>query len=414
MVDLVAGFGEEIQQAAHTKVVGGARPERGFAESVPSLLEHLLSPAHRRDGLAAIKVPHLDREPASAQRFRRELEAMKTHRHPALIRLIDFDPTDPPRWLAMEFHPRGVLQVEPNRSRFRGNALETLRLLRPMAEALGLIHQRGDIHRDIKPNNIFVAEDGSLVLGDWGVVLLGPDPTRLTEAAPAHSRDWVPDWVQFGEERTYTPAVDVFAFAKVIYFLVAGENVMASQFERRAEALLKKHPGARGLHATLSLLRRCIVDQQEKITIPDASSLLNEIDSLLANEAAGPGQQVILPFLSSNSVTDLSMVSSNYPSTASDLPALPALSLPVHISGPVSRFEARVRYHGGPGAIQFRIAGAASDRHELPRTPDDHPGIWTDPIHLRRNAPVSPGWHQLSVHGAGSTGLSGFLLYAMR
>ena len=84
--------------------------------------------------------------------------------------------------------------------------------------------------------------------------LPGPDATRMTKADPAHSRDWVPDWVQFGQERTYAPTVDVFALAKVAHYLLDGENVMASQMPRRLKVLRGKYTGAPGLDAMLSFL----------------------------------------------------------------------------------------------------------------------------------------------------------------
>lgn len=282
---------ESMRTVGSQPADGSSKPLSGALES---LIQNVLRTTRDRGGFAAIKVPHSEVTAADQRRLGREVEAMKSFQHPALIRLLDHDVGEPVEWFAVEYHERGVLDTLPNREKYRGKPVEILRDLLPIAEALGIIHDRSAVHRDVKPKNIFVADDGHLVLGDFGVVLPGPDATRLTNADPAHSRDWVPDWVQFGQERTYTPAVDVFSLAKVAHYLLDGENVMASQMPDKVRALWRTYAGAPGLGAMLSLLERCIVTHERDLAITDGGRLAREISDIVSEETMLQGHPEIV------------------------------------------------------------------------------------------------------------------------
>lgn len=212
----------------------------------PSFLGHLLVEARNHRGTSAVKIPRSDVTKATdSLRFQREIEAMEQHQHSALVCLFDHDTKNPPAWFAMEYHPRGEIGLEANRKQYIGNPLAALRAIRPIADGLGLLHRNTFVHRDVKPKNIFVGDDG--VLGDFGIVLPGEDATRMT-GATIHSRDWVPDWVRFDNLATYKPVVDVFMLAKVLFFLISGgNNVMSSQADDAFDALAAKYPNSQGL-----------------------------------------------------------------------------------------------------------------------------------------------------------------------
>jgi len=382
---------------------------------IPGLVGRLLLAAHTRSGIAAVKIPHVPATGGAEDlRFQREIQAMKQHKHPALIRLFDTDARTPPTWFAVEYHSRGDLQQEVNREKYIGNPLAVLEDIRPIADGLGMLHRSGFVHRDVKPKNVFVADDGHLVLGDFGIVLPGEDVTRIT-GAEIHSRDWVPDWVRFGDLPTYTKVVDVFMLAKVIYFLVSGgDNVMASQAERAFSALLTKFPNARGLEATLSLLRKCIVLQEEECTISDGAALAAEIDRLLAAETIDPRARLLFSFLSMSLSTGQPLSQNRVLSENQPLPPIQGLSgLQVFVSPSACEFVARARSFGQNSVLEYRIGNATSKRVALPATGGSHPGTWSDPIHLRATKGVPVGWQELSVGGAGPSDISGFMLYAL-
>lgn len=380
-----------------------------------SMLEYVLGAAREQDGIAAVKLPHFEPgHPEGEERFRREVEATEQYEHPALIRFIDRDPDNPPRWLAMEYHARGNLAAPANRTRYLGEPLTILADLRPMAEALGVLHQRNAVHRDVKPRNIFVADNGHLILGDFGIVVPGPEASHLTVIEPAHSRDWVPDWVQFGEERKYTTAVDVFSLAKVMYYLLAGENVMASQLYREVETIREKYPKARGLAATLALLQECIVDREDKCTITDGAALVKEIDNILTVDSIGPPKQLVFSCLSTHASTDMDLADQGSLQKDDKLPPVPRLSgIQVLLTRPTERIVGRARISGRDGVLQIEVGGSASERLEIPASEVAAVDVWTNELVVHTDTPLTPGWYELIVRGAGyRMSVSGLVVYA--
>ena len=112
-------------------------------------------------------------------------------------------------------------------------------------------------------------------------------PKRSRESSRRTVETRVPDWVRFGEERHYTAAVDAFALAKVIYYLLTGQNVMASQIGVELEKLEEGARNVPGMMDTLALLEKCIVTLEKDVTIHDGEALRDEIDAILRT-ASGP------------------------------------------------------------------------------------------------------------------------------
>jgi serine/threonine protein kinase len=380
-------------------------------------IERILIAARGQDGIAAVKVPHLATASAGdEERFRREVDATEQYVHPALIRFIDRDRRNPPQWFAMEYHARGNLSEPVNRAKYLGDPLTILSDIRPIADAIRLVHHGKAVHRDVKPKNIFVADGGNLVLGDFGIVVPAPEATRLTAIEPAHSRDWVPDWVQFGEERRYTTAVDVFALAKVMYYLLAGENVMASQLYREIEILRTKYSDTRAISPMLTLLEKCIVDREDKTVITDGAGLVKEIDNILTSEAARSSKQMLFSWVSSSAATDLALpyIGGSVDVNVAELPRMPRLSgIPVFIGRPTDRMIGRARLRGTGGTIQIAIGVATSERTRLPLSAGMADDTWTDEFVIRAPSPLPPGWHEVAVYAGGlDAHVSGLLLYA--
>jgi serine/threonine protein kinase len=110
-------------------------------------------------------------------RLENEILALRTVQHAAALKLLYSNPTK--RFIVTEYHPNGTLGKHLDR--YKGRPSEALEAFRPLADAVRAIHEQKVIHRDIKTGNIFVAADGRLVLGDFGIVFFkdGSDQ-RLT------------------------------------------------------------------------------------------------------------------------------------------------------------------------------------------------------------------------------------------
>jgi len=235
----------------------------------------------KQDGVSVVKVPHSISDGDTLGRLRDEIKAMDSCDHPGLIKLINHDPKDPPQWFVMEYHANGIL--ESHASKYKGKPVETLVAIKPVVDGVATLHRAGYVHRDIKPKNIFVTLKGDLVLGDFGIVFTRDDDrTRITKPGESIcSRDWIPDWVRFRNPNEFTAKVDVFMLAKVIYFMITGENVLSTQLVDEDKDLAKLFSGAKGIALVNDLLKNCIVGREIDCKVENAEKLSKRIDGLI-------------------------------------------------------------------------------------------------------------------------------------
>jgi serine/threonine protein kinase len=115
-----------------------------------------------------------------ARRFQREIEMLKRIRHPAVLRILDWGTSPTGLFFVTELVGGEDLKLAIRR-RGPWPAPEAAALGATLADALAAAHAQGVIHRDVKPNNVMVARDGSLRLLDFGLARgSGIDVTTLT------------------------------------------------------------------------------------------------------------------------------------------------------------------------------------------------------------------------------------------
>jgi beta-lactam-binding protein with PASTA domain/predicted Ser/Thr protein kinase len=124
----------------------------------------------RLDREVAIKVmrPGLAQDEAFVSRFRREARSAARLSHPNVVAVYDQGEDDGHVFLAMEYVPgktlREVIQAEgPLTPR------AALDILEPVLQALAAAHAAGIIHRDVKPENVILREDGTVKVADFGL-----------------------------------------------------------------------------------------------------------------------------------------------------------------------------------------------------------------------------------------------------
>ena len=112
------------------------------------------------------QVPDVVEGNTTFDRFLREFDLVAHLEHPNIARIYDLGVADDHVYLAMEYFPGGDL-----RSRMREplDWREALGYLRQLSAALGALHAIGVLHRDVKPGNVLLREDGSVAFIDFGL-----------------------------------------------------------------------------------------------------------------------------------------------------------------------------------------------------------------------------------------------------
>ncbi|HMA96692.1 MAG TPA: serine/threonine-protein kinase [Polyangiaceae bacterium] len=163
-----------------------------------------------------------------SSRMAREAHAAARLGHPALVRVFDFGWTsrgDP--YLVMELVQGETLSAAIDREE-RISAIRAVQMLLPVADGLRLAHDRSIVHRDIKPDNIFLATDplGRVQpkLLDFGIAKVGPTNVdgRLTQmgvvlGSPEYMSPEQALGIEDVDERT-----DVWSLSVVLYEMVTG------------------------------------------------------------------------------------------------------------------------------------------------------------------------------------------------
>jgi beta-lactam-binding protein with PASTA domain len=124
----------------------------------------------RLDRIVALKVMHpaLAEDDAFVTRFRREAKAAASLSHPHVVSVHDQGTTEGLPYLVMEFVSGRTLRDVLNQHG-RLSPPQALAILEPVLEALGAAHRAGFVHRDVKPENILISDDGRVKVTDFGL-----------------------------------------------------------------------------------------------------------------------------------------------------------------------------------------------------------------------------------------------------
>ena len=132
----------------------------------------------------ALKVP-FDQSAEKTARLAAEARTQAQLAHPHICQVYDTDEADGTFFIVMEYAPGGSL-----RRVLRDGPVEVEKAVAWMAQAadaLGFAHDRGVVHRDIKPDNLLLSEEGALKVADFGLArILQPDQEARTRAGTVH------------------------------------------------------------------------------------------------------------------------------------------------------------------------------------------------------------------------------------
>ncbi|MEQ9093446.1 MAG: protein kinase, partial [Miltoncostaeaceae bacterium] len=179
--------------------------------------------AHDRllDREVAVKVlsdPYAS-DPNFVERFRREASAAAGLNHPNIVSVYDRGEADGSYYIVMEYLPGPDLK-QVIRRRAPLAPADAIDYALQILAALGAAHRRDVIHRDVKPQNVMVSEDGHLKVTDFGIARAGAQ-SEMTEAGSViGTAQYLSPEQARGDE--VTAASDCYAAGIVLYEMLTG------------------------------------------------------------------------------------------------------------------------------------------------------------------------------------------------
>ena len=174
------------------------------------------------DREVAVKILHARYadDPNFLLRFRREAQSAASLNHPNIVSVYDAGETDGRPFIVMELvRGRSLRQLTRTERITAGRATE---IVGDAALALNYAHEHGLIHRDIKPGNIMISQDGEVKVTDFGIARAVNAETITETAAVFGTAAYVSPEQAQGD--TVDRRTDVYSLGCVLYELLAGQQ----------------------------------------------------------------------------------------------------------------------------------------------------------------------------------------------
>ncbi|MEY4188290.1 MAG: Serine/threonine-protein kinase PknB [Planctomycetota bacterium] len=165
------------------------------------------------------------------QRLRAEALAAARLRHPNIVPVYEVGEQDGQPWFSMQYIPGSTLSERLQRGPMPPR--EAVSLLIPVVDAIGAAHRAGVLHRDLKPGNILIAEDGTPFVTDFGLAKrVSVDDHVSAGAADLHSLTQsgailgTPAWMSPEQAAGQTDAIgvaaDVYSLGAILFAMLTG------------------------------------------------------------------------------------------------------------------------------------------------------------------------------------------------
>ncbi len=273
----------------------------------------------RNDTTVAVKVLHSSatsaQDNADAQaRFIQEAQLAMHFDHPDLVQVFDVFSVDDQHYLVMEYVSGSSLKTFLS-GRLIRSGQHMVPLMIQACQGLSYAHQRGIIHRDIKPDNLFVTEEEVLKIMDFGIARQNTAEQFLTQTQPGMMLGTLnymsPEQLQ--DTANVDPRSDIFSLGVVMYELFTGRQPFAREsMGQTMLTILSESPESpeqinpRLSPELVSIIMRCLAKRrgqryqnmeelaaalsvlQEEAGMPQPGSLKAELTGQVRSDATQP------------------------------------------------------------------------------------------------------------------------------
>ena len=242
----------------------------------------------------AIKLMHREIATDSDQleRFRREARAVAQLSHPHIVGVIDYGEDDSRPYIVFEYVEGETLKERIRRSG-RLPITEAVAYAIEIARALGTAHARHIVHRDVKPQNVLIDEEGSAKVTDFGIARTLDEEGLTADGRVLGTTDYVSPEQALG--RPVTGQSDLYSLGIVLYEMLTGEvpfkgeNQVAVAMKHVREQLPDVQQKRPEVSAALASVIDAATAKRVEDRYADDAELIADLEDVLAIEAARAG-----------------------------------------------------------------------------------------------------------------------------
>lgn len=243
----------------------------------------------------AIKVMHnhIAHDSDQLERFRREARAVAQLNHPHVVGVIDAGDDQDAQYIVFE-HIQGETLKDRIRRLGKLPVSEAVAYAIEIARALGAAHERGIVHRDVKPQNVLLDEEGTAKVTDFGIARTLDQDGLTQDGRVLGTTDYVSPEQALGH--AVTGQSDLYSLGIVLFEMLTGDVPFKGEGQ---VAVAMKHvrediPDVQVRRPEVSSALASVVDRLTEKDLderyPDDAAVINDLEDVLSIELArGPG-----------------------------------------------------------------------------------------------------------------------------